>query len=254
MVELDRPDIAALEKQAINSRMINWYYRSRIAADLNSRRGELALRSVWFPRLTAIYIPVPKTAGSTVLSTLVAADGSPHLVGIVDHNTDEARHLVSAEHDLRGFWHALHDPDWFRFAFVRDPYARIVSGYLDKIASGRTPRFAKWLGLPPDVGLLDFLRRISEQEVDEMNRHWRPQSALISPIVKLDFLGRFERFNEDFGEVLDRLRVDGAAITERRTHQTSANTRLDLIGPEEKALIDRIYRDDFERFGYPKAL
>ncbi len=26
------------------------------------------------------------------------------------------------------------------------------------------------------------------------------------------------------------------------------------IGVEEKALIDRIYRDDFERFGYPKEL
>ena len=234
--------------------MINWYYRSRIAADLNSRRGELALRSVWLPRLKAIYLPVPKAAGSTVLSTLVAADGSPHLVGIVDHNTDEARHLVSAEHDLRGFWHALHDPACLRFAFVRNPYARIVSAYLDKIASGRKPRFTKWLGLPPDVGLLDFLRRISEQEVDEMNRHWRPQSALISPKVKLDFLGRFERFNEDFVKVLDRLGADSAAIKERRAHQTAADSRLDIIGVEEKALIDRIYRNDFERFGYLREL
>ena len=235
--------------------MINWYYRSRIAADLNSRRGELALRSVWFPRLKAIYLPVPKAAGSTVLSTLVAADGSPRLVGIVDHNTDEARHLVSAEDTIcAGSGMRFATPEWFRFAFVRDPYARIVSAYLDKIASGRKPRFTKWLGLPPDVGLLDFLRRISEQEVDEMNRHWRPQSALISPKVKLDFLGRFERFNEDFVKVLDRLGVDSAAIKERRAHQTAADSRLDIIGVEEKALIDRIYRDDFERFGYPKEL
>lgn len=234
--------------------MINWYYRSRVAAELNSRRGELALRSVWFPRLTAIYLPVPKTAGSTILSTLVAADGSPHLVGIVDHNTDEARHLMSAEYDLRGFWHALHNPSWFRFAFVRNPYPRAVSGYLDKIASGRKPRFAKWLGLPPDVSFLDFLRRISEQDVDAMNRHWRPQSALVSPKVKLDFLGRFEQFNEDFAKVLDRLGIDSKIVREKREHQTSADSRLDLIGVEEKALIDRIYHDDFERFGYSKTL
>lgn len=234
--------------------MINWYYRSLIAAQLNSRRGELALRSVLFPRLNCIYIPVPKTAGTTMISTLLAADGSPHFAGIANHNTDEARQLLSAENDLRGFWRSLNDPDCFRFAFVRDPYTRVVAAYLDKIVSGRTPRFARWLGLPEGGSFLEFLRRISDQDVDTMNRHWRPQSALISPKVKLDFLGRFERFNDDFREVLDRLGVDSTAIREMRAHQTSAGSRLDLIGVEEKALIDRIYRDDFERFGYSKEL
>ena len=234
--------------------MIKWYYRSRIAAKLGSRRGELSLRSVLFPRLNAVYIPVPKTAGSTVMSTLLAADGSPHLAGITDHNSDEARRLMSAENNLRVFWRSLNDPDCFRFAFVRNPYTRAVSGYLDKIASAREPRFSKWLGLPAGASLLDFLRRISEQEVDAMNRHWRPQSALISPKVNLNLLGKFERFDDDFAKVLDRLGLDHAPIEEKRAHQTSANSHLDLIGVEEKALIDRIYRDDFERFGYSKEL
>ena len=87
-----------------------------------------------------------------------------------------------------------------------------------------------------------------------MNRHWRPQSALVSPKVNLNLLGKFERFDDDFAKVLDRLDLDHAPIEEKRAHQTSANNRLDLIGPEEKALIDRIYHDDFERFGYPKNL
>lgn len=232
----------------------NWYYRSRIAAQLDSRHKELALRSVLFPRLNSIYIPVPKTAGSTMMATLLVADGSPHLAGITDHNNGEARRLMSAENDLRAFWRSLNDPGCFRFAFVRNPYTRSVSGYLDKISSGREPRFGKRLGLPKAASLLEFLRRISEQEVDTMNRHWRPQSALVSPKIKLDFLGRFERFNEDFAAVLDRLGVDSSAIRERRAHQTSADDHLALIGPEEKTLIDRIYRDDFERFGYPKNL
>lgn len=235
-------------------RVISWYYRSRIAAQLNSRRGELPLRSVLFPRLKCIYIPVPKTAGSTVLSTLLEVDSSPHLAGIVDHNSDEARRSMSAENDLRAFWRALNDPNFFRFAFVRNPYTRIVSSYLDKIVSGREPRFSKWLGLPHGASLLDFLQRISKQEVDAMNRHWRPQSALISQKVKLDFLGRFETFDEHFANVLDRLGAGGAAIKERRSHQTTADNHLKLIGVEEKALIDCIYRDDFERFDYPKNL
>ena len=233
--------------------MMNWYYRSRIADTLNSRRGELALRSVLFPRLNAIYIPVPKTAGSTVLSTLLPADRSEYLAGIVDHNTDEARRRMSAEYDLRGFWRALRDPACFRFAFVRNPYTRAVSAFRDKIASGREPRFSKSLGLPQSATLLDFLRRVSEQEVDAMNRHWRPQSALISPKVKLDFIGRFERFDEDFATVRERLGVTESAVHNRLEHKTSATDYLDLIGAEEKALIDRIYRDDFARFDYARS-
>lgn len=232
------------------NKLMAWYYRSKIAKELGSRRGELALRSVYFPRLRAIYIPVPKTAGSTVLATLLPADGSPHLAGIVDHNTDESRNKMSAIHDLRGFWSSLHEAQVFRFAFVRDPYTRVLSAYLDKIASGREPRFAKWLGLPEGASFLDFLRRISEQNVDAMNRHWRPQSALISSKVKLDFLGRFEQFNQDFGRVLDRLGVPDSAILLRRDHGTSAGDHRDLIGPAEGALIERIYSDDFDRFGY----
>jgi hypothetical protein len=183
----------------------------------------------------------------------MAAGASPHFAPL---GTENARRLMSAEHDLGTFWAGFHDPNYFRFAFVRDPYARAVSAFLDKVDSGRHTRFKKMLGFNGDqtITLLDFLRGISRQDVKDMNRHWRPQSALISPKVKLDFVGRFERFNEDFGAVLDRLDVDSSAVREKRAHQTSADSHLDLIGSEERALIERIYRDDFERFGYPMKL
>jgi len=230
--------------------LMDWYFGFRIAAALESRPNELYFRSVYLPRLKAIYLPNPKVAGSTVMATLIKADGSPHLMSIENHNDHNARRLMSAKHDPRAFWRALQDPEFFRFAFVRNPYTRIVSAYLDKIVTGSRRK----LDIKADATLLDFLQTISTQKPRKMNRHWRPQSALISPKVKLDFLGRFERFNDDFSEVLDRLGVDSTAIREMRAHQTSANNRLDLIGVEEKALIDRIYRDDFERFGYSKEL
>ena len=235
---------------------MRWYYRSKIAAHLNSSKGELSLRSVYFPALKAVYLPNPKVAGSTIMTTLISADGSPHLAGIRDHNEPESRRLMSAEYNPRAFWRALLDPGHFRFAFVRDPYGRAVSAFLDKIVSGREVRFRTMLGFEHDeqVSFLTFLNRISEQEVSKMNRHWRPQSALISPDVKLNFVGRFELFSDDFHRVLEQLGVEETSVSAKRDHQTSATDNLNLIGADEKALIDRLYGDDFERFSYAKRL
>jgi hypothetical protein len=181
----------------------------------------------------------------------MAADGSPHFSPLEAGNSRRRR--LSAENDPATFWRALHDSEYLRFTFVRDPYARVVSAFLDKIDSGRHLRFKKMLGFAPDdrVLFVDFLRRVSGQEIVKMNRHWRPQSALISPKVKLDFIGRFEQFEDDFAKLLERLGVEESAVRHKREHQTSANHHLDLIGIEEKALIDRIYEEDFKRFGYP---
>ena len=234
--------------------MFDYYYRSLIAKKLNSRRGELTLRSTYFPKLKAIYLPCPKVAGSTIIATFIKADGSPHLAAITDHNLIEARRLLSAEHDPRGFWRALHDPNWTRFAFVRNPYTRAVSCYLDKITSQKTARFRSMLGFSgvQPVSFLAFLQRISEQTPNAMNRHWRPQSALISPNVNLDFVGRFERFDEDFSKLCQIIGLPDSGLTEKIHHRTDASAHTYLIGPEEKALIRRIYRHDFDRFDYER--
>lgn len=72
--------------------------------------------------------------------------------------------------------------------------------------------------------------------------------------MKLDFLGRFERFETDFAHVLETLRVEGVAIGNRSKRKTSAAHHRDLIGPQEKTLIYYIYSADFERFDCPKTL
>ena len=230
--------------------MLNYYYRSRIAAKLNSSRSELHLRSVFLPRLNAIYLTNPKVAGSTVIATLIAADDSPHLSSIADHNASSSRRLMSSEQDPRRFWRALNDPKCFRFSFVRDPFTRIESCYLDKIVPNAFPHFRRQLGLPAsgEVSFLDFLRHVAKQRPKAMNRHWRPQSDLISPNVPLGFIGRFETFDAHFAYVLDRLNI--SLPRESRGHSTGVGLEPKLAGPEEISLIREIYRADFERFGY----
>ena len=231
--------------------VLRWYYRSRIARALNSRRGELSLRSVFLANLKAIYLANPKVAGSTIIATLIRADAPAEALVPEDHNTNEARRAISSEKDPAGFWSALHDPTFFRFAFVRHPYTRIVSCYRDKILSGREPRFRRLLNLPEsgNIKLEEFLRCIADQEPARMNRHWRPQHELISRKVNLNFLGRFERFQKDFMEVLERLNVSHSLVNAQRSHATDTGYQVE-IASENKKMIQRIYRNDFERFGY----
>jgi hypothetical protein len=231
--------------------VISWYYVRRIASVLDSRAGEVFMRSVHLPRLRAIYLPNPKVAGSTIISTLVRSDGSPHLEGLTDFNSKASRRAMSAAHDPAAFWRALGDPNYFRFTFVRDPYARAASAYLDKIASRRQTRFAKQLRLSSNASFLDFLHAVSRQRPAEMNRHWRPQCLLISKSVNLSFLGRFETFERDFTAVKARLGVASDTVV-RRDHGAGGGLHRELIGPQERALIEEIYDEDFRRFGYAK--
>jgi hypothetical protein len=233
------------------SALVDLYYRGRIAAALKCRLRDLFLRSVHLPRLRAIYLPNPKVAGSTIMATLVPADGSQHLAGLAEYNSDESRRRLSSEHDPAGFWAALNDRAYYRFAFVRDPYARAASAYLDKIASRREPRFAGRLRLQQDASFVDFLAAVSRQRPREMNRHWRPQSLLIPIGVKLSFLGRFENFDADFAAVKDALGVSAPTVS-RREHGSGGGAHDELLGPRERALIEEVYAEDFRRFGYAR--
>lgn len=239
------------------SRQIDHYYRSRIARRLECRPGEILLRTVFLKRLKGIYYCNPKAAGSTIIATLIRADAGFDSQVSENHNTTEARNQISAEQDLRMFLKAMDDRHFFRFTFVRNPYVRVLSCFIDKFADGpQRQRFRREIGLPEDgdVMLADFLSRLEGQEPCHMNRHWRPQSALIPSKSLIDYVGRVERFDEDFGIVRDRLGIADATQHVVTEHATHARHRMGMIGRKEKALIDRIYGEDFARFGYEMTL
>jgi hypothetical protein len=220
-------------------------YRKLIAALLACRPGELHMQSVFIPSHRIVYISNAKVAGTTIVTTLLKAECSPFLHR---HNTAEARKAISSERDPAAFWRAVNDADTFKFAFVRNPYTRVLSGYLDKVLRDRQIRAELGYNDGDQVTFGDFLRNIANRDLHGLNRHFRPQSLLISPKLQLDLLGRLETFDRDFQVVLDRL--GAPAYEDDRTHRTDAARHLTLIGSEEKRLIDEIYNEDFRRFGY----
>ena len=158
---------------------------------------------------------------------------------------------------------ALFGPSFYRFSFVREPFERVLSGYLDKIV-GKEMQLVRLLeahGLPSNYepSFTEFLQRISTSDPARLDKHWRQQTALLFlPHISYDLIGRFETFEDDWRKVETAVSRSGGALgsaVEDRSHATSSRKRLhEYFGPVESDLVRQIYRDDFETFGYPTHL
>jgi hypothetical protein len=132
----------------------------------------------------------------------------------------------------------------FKFTFVRDPYARVLSAYLDKVRTG-----AK---ITPIATFTEFCRYLAAGGL-HANAHWAPQSSLLLlPIERFDFIGKVENIKEDLSRVFAHLdlkpsepRLAGPPVTNARDLVEKEYT------PDCRETVRRLYRRDFELFGYP---
>lgn len=204
-----------------------------------------------------IYLDNPKAASSFIKSALLQAevrDGTlPDRPGADDiHGT--------------GFWDTgfdLRHENCFVFSFVRNPFVRILSCYLDKISTANGPprnivareQFCSTYAIPyeTEISFTDFLEAISNSDFETEDTHWGAQSRnLLSGSLAIDCIGNVEHMEEDVRHILLRA---GADIREPRgqVHATGAITKLQhFYGPAERELVVRKYKEDFDRFGYSR--
>ncbi|WP_157961813.1 sulfotransferase family protein [Acuticoccus kandeliae] len=216
-------------------------------------------------RYRYVYVETAKVACSSIKQTLQSAEfGRPGLR--YAHPQDVHRRELSPL--LRPEQFAAVDvftaPDFFRFCFVRNPFSRLLSAYLDKIAGGK-PQKAKILGAlgrPEDdfshpVPFETFVAIVCDQDDEAMDLHWRPQSTeTMIEDVRYDFIGRAERFEADFAAVLNRVGIDPALYASRQdAHRTGADEKLRMhYTCEMEQRVVRRFARDFALFGYPPEI
>lgn len=211
-----------------------------------------------------VFVEVPKAGCSVVKRVLqyseVDGQGVDPEASVHDRSLSPLAAPIRGGFDLAEIFG---DPTtYFRFSFVRNPYSRALSCYLEKIAGEQWLREKRLpaLGFSPDaeVSFVDFLSRVAEQGPAEMDIHWAPQHALLSlRKVRYDFLGRFEAFHADLGRLIEHLDLDvPPGLLHRRTaHVTHAGDRLhDFYDAESVRLVREIYAGDFESLGYGRDL
>jgi hypothetical protein len=154
-----------------------------------------------------LFIHIPKTGGSSIRKALPS--------------------LPQMQHNKAKYQLPLPS---FSFAFVRNPWDRILSYYCMTI---RTSQFdqAAW-----DRLLRQPIDRQTEFICDDHGK------------VLVDFIGRFENLQEDFNVVCQKIGIEARALyfINTSTHDHYRNYYDDA----SRQFIAERYADEIERFGY----
>ncbi len=134
-------------------------------------------------------------------------------------------------------------PDYFKFAFVRNPWDRAVSCYQDKVVKERYKPFKECYGKDFDY-FVDFLDR---QNLKIADRHIKLQTSAI-PVAEMDFIGRLENFDKDFACVLERLNIENTECPHKNASKHKHYSAY--YTPRTQEIIARKYKADIDYFGY----
>jgi len=134
---------------------------------------------------------------------------------------------------------------YFSFAFVRNPWDRMVSTF------SRMDGHMAWRAFEAGYDL----RGATFDEFVEVARvfrhvHLQPQAQILcdeNGACGVDFLGRFDRLDQDFAVVAERL---GVTVRLERHNSSSHEDYRKHYNDRSRRLVAELYREDIEAFGY----
>lgn len=218
-------------------------------------RGAIAGDFVVNDEMRVVYQAIPKVACTTWKNVMA------HLAGI---DVSNARMLHSRKsgglNQVRRPSHRqieLWNRDYFTFTFIRNPWTRTLSAYLNKFAkdreSGSSRYFIDYARKHGIDSFETFIRHLEASKPGGMNAHWAPQSLLLNPrVIDFDFIGRFENMEADSVHVLGRLGIGGTlGGFSLSPHRTNADERIsEYYTPERVDRVGRLFADDVQLGGY----
>lgn len=211
-------------------------------------------RAVVCHRLRLLYHAIPKTGCTTFQNALLAWDGIEPRPPVAAQCTRLRRNPYLWQTEAR--WYR----GWRRFAFVRNPWDRLLSLWADKVlvqsspsqgASKRlvtTPYYLhpRFLGME----FPEFARFVCAHDDDE-DLHFIPQHYFLGG-MKMDFLGRFEDFAESCARLARAFELPQACaelLAGRRNVSQHGHYR-EYYDDATRRLVERKYARDIALFDY----
>jgi len=153
-------------------------------------------------------------------------------------------------------------PTYFKFAFVRNPWDRLVSCYFDKVVSVRFMKkddfkhfdncvsggeylsFKKYGKDFKNMEFPEFAEFICTLSDSKSDGHFRSQHTFIG---NTDFIGRFENLHEDLNKLRKKL---GMNIQEEHLMKSAHRDYKDYYNDKLINMVGERFKKDIELFGY----
>ncbi len=204
-------------------------------------------------RFGLCYVNNPKVASSTIKLCLQRAEcGDPTYIPKAGVHRRYASPLRTWP-EVRGLNLAELQTHYFVFSFVRNPFDRLRSVYINKILCPRSKgRFRQCAGFDPEYtpSFGEFITAITDQDLKCADPHWQPQHInLACDEIRYDMIGKLENFARDWKTLAA---PKGLPLSPSRLgRQTTTRPRPEIVWTDP--LIRRVlwaYALDFRLFGY----
>lgn len=217
-----------------------------------------------------VYVEVPKAGCGTMKATLgglEAARMGPAMVARVQENPHDR---MAATAFVKPFQvpsamleEVLTSADYRRFTVVREPAARLLSGFIEKVGQGLKQSAPIVAAIesstgeavaPADVTLAQFLDVVAAQDSRDQDPHWRREADHLGlGIVPYDAVIHLEDLDASWGRVGELTGIDGLQEQFYCRNSTGARTRMsEYYTP---ALLDQVaatYARDYADLHYDR--
>lgn len=197
----------------------------------------------YFNKHKVLFIHIPKTAGTSILSVL---SGGKRI------RRDHAPWYIYNNFNRWKF------ARYFKFTFVRNPYDRLVSTY-EYLARGGNGmddlRFKRYF----DENGIDFERFVLEYlDCDKLMQHelFMPQYLYIYDFqgnVKVDFVGRFESIEQDYEVLAGKIGV-AAPLPKKNMSEKRKSYVSYYTNPAVVKRVQELYGRDFDLLDYSREV
>lgn len=207
-----------------------------------------------------IFIHIPKTAGQS-MEIALGLDKKNELYGFEDGDgnrfSNEAgirisglerkkRKIICLQHlgavEIKKKYKREIWDNYFKFAFVRNPWDRVVSEY--HYISQQRKDLRELLGLSLGDSFIDYVNKIN------VSKKIETQLSYISDENKniiVDFAGKFENLDKDFQKVCQKINFSGSL---KKVNASGHKHYQEYYTEAAKRMIGRLYGDDIKAFGY----